>query len=205
MRVKICGIKNKKDISIAVKAGADAIGFVNVPIKTHRNLSVKKIKTLKNQTPPFVSTVLVSMPSSVEEIESMIEKTSPDIVQIHAGLSPSEVGKLSERIENKIIRKIEPSIEEAKKFEDKVDSLLIDSSDERGAGGTGKKHNWEKTSKIIKKTEKPVILAGGLSPDNVKRAIEKTSPYAVDVSSGVEKNNRKDKKLVKKFVKEAKK
>lgn len=204
MRVKICGITEKEELSTAVNAGADAVGFVNVPIKTPRNVSVEKIKDLINETPPFVTTVLVSMPSGVGEIKKMIKETSPDVVQIHSGLTPEKIEKLNKKTEIKIIRKIEPSIKELRNFENYIDAILIDSSDERGAGGTGKKHNWKKSSKIVRKASKPTILAGGLDPKNVKEAISKVSPYGVDVSSGVENQNRKDENLVREFIKNAK-
>jgi len=96
------------------------------------------------------------------------------------------------------------AIELAKEYLPFADALLLDSRDGARIGGTGKTHDWEISRKIVRESNKPVILAGGLSPDNVYQAVKKVRPFAVDVNSGVETNLRKDPAKMKVFINEAK-
>jgi phosphoribosylanthranilate isomerase len=160
-----------------------------------------------------VVVTLDNMPIEVvyDKINSM-EETGADCIQLH-GEEPVElVADLRENMESRIriIKKIgvggdrKRSLENALAYENVVDALLLDTAAGE-IGGTGKEHDWSISKEIVERVKKPVILAGGLNPDNVTKAIALVKPYAVDVSSGVESEVRKkDAVKVKKFIEKAK-
>jgi len=218
-KVKICGNTNVEDAIIAAEAGADAIGVINVA-NTRRYIDLEDAKAIFKALPVFVSKVVVmtldNMSGEVvhDKIKS-IEETGADCVQLH-GEEPVElVADLRACTESKIriIKKIgvsgdkEKCLENALAYESVVDAILLDTMQgETGeTGGTGKQHDWSISKEIVERVKKPMILAGGLNPDNVAKAIALVKPYAVDVSSGVESEVRKkDAVKVKKFVEAAK-
>ncbi len=184
VRTKICGITAKDDLELAVGAGADAIGLlVDVPVETPREIDCATAQSLVDATPPFVSTVLVTMPDTVANARSLHSRVGADAIQIH-GLDPTAVRTLHEKTEADVIAAVAP--ERAREYDDCCDGLLVDSLDDDGAGGTGTTHDWDQTRACVAETTTPVIVAGGLTPENVADAIEQTRPYGVDVASGVE-------------------
>jgi len=216
-KVKICGNTNAEDALMAAEAGADAIGVINVA-NTKRYIDLEDAKTISNALPVFVSKVVVVTLDNVpigaahDKIKS-IEDTGADCIQLHGEESVELVVDLRACMESstKIIKKIgvsgdkEKCLENALAYEDVVDAILLDTlaiSGRTGAiGGTGKQHDWSISKEIVERVKKPVILAGGLNPDNVARAIALVKPYAVDVSSGVEsKVRKKDALKVKRFI-----
>ncbi|MBS3760759.1 MAG: phosphoribosylanthranilate isomerase [Halodesulfurarchaeum sp.] len=202
-RVKVCGFANEEDVSAAVSVGVDAVGtIVDVPVETPREVSPSNAASLVGTVPPFVSSVLVTMPDSVDRARELIDIVHPDAIQIHGGLSPSAVGELAEAGITTIasVDHGNPDIEE---YATVADAVLVDSSDERGAGGTGRTHDWSVT-RDLGGLEAPIILAGGLTPANVDAAVEMVDPYAVDVASGVEiEPGRKDPARLRQFVEAA--
>ncbi|MFP4174409.1 MAG: phosphoribosylanthranilate isomerase [Halobacteriales archaeon] len=192
-RVKVCGITSRDELDAVVAAGVDAVGFVTeVPVDTHRKLTRKETRELVKATPPFVTTVAVTMPDDDENAASLARETGADAVQVHNGVGvegAAEHAKVVERTEFE-----EPS--------DAADAVIVDSTDAQGAGGTGETTDWEAAAEFVERTDAPVVLAGGLEPSNVRNAVDKVAPYAVDVSSGVERNETKDDVLVGKFVRE---
>jgi phosphoribosylanthranilate isomerase len=209
VRVKICGITRKEDLDAAVAAGADAVGFVVGVVSSPRNLSLNEAEKLIRQVPPFVKSVLVTVPRSIDEFETY-EKLNPDAIQLHgenlhAALSvrlkiPNSllIGAVNANLANVL-----DVVSRASKL---FDAVLLDSFADGKYGGTGIVHDWE-LSKRVKQVinPKPLILAGGLSPENVAEAVRTVEPYAVDVSSGVElQPGIKDHKKTIKFIKNAK-
>lgn len=201
-RVKICGLTTERDLHAAVDAGADAVGFIcDVPVDTPREISPEQARALANATPPFVTSVLVTMPETVEQAVSLIERVRPDAVQLHTTLSPAEVREIRDATTVTIIQRVEADDSRVPEYAAAADALLVDSVDEAGAGGTGTTADWTKTSDLISKIDAPVVLAGGLTPDNVATAIEQVRPYAVDVASGVEATKgTKDHEKIRAFV-----
>jgi len=205
IRVKICGITTFKDLSMAVKAGADALGFiVDVP-QSPRNLTVSQAKELINSVPLFVDAVAVTVPTDLTHLKNIYNELNPTTIQIH-GLNHlnSEIRKvlpnarLIGAVSVKSNRAIRTATEAAKVF----DAILLDSYVTGEYGGTGKTHDWEFSKQIRMKINKPVILAGGLNSENVANAIHTVKPYAVDVSSGVElQPGLKNSNEVKNFIK----
>ncbi|WP_338729469.1 phosphoribosylanthranilate isomerase [Haladaptatus sp. DJG-WS-42] len=187
-RVKICGLTNEADLRAAVAVGADAVGFISdVPVETPREVSTTEARELAAATPPFVTSVLVTMADSVERVCTLIERVEPDAVQLHTMLSPSAVCEIRDQTNVTVIQRVEADDARVPEYAAVADALLVDSVDAAGAGGTGTTVDWSRTSELVADIDAPVILAGGLSPDNVARAIDEVHPFAVDVASGVEK------------------
>ncbi|MFP8958584.1 phosphoribosylanthranilate isomerase [Natrialbaceae archaeon A-CW3] len=204
-RVKICGITRESDLQAAVDAGADAVGIVcDVPIETPREVSVDRATALVDAAPPFVTTVLVTMPTGPERAIELAEAVDPDVIQLHGGMRPGDLAYLRAKIDASVFLAIDAEdVSEAGLYDDIADALVVDSADEHGAGGTGETHDWERTRAAIDPLESPVILAGGLTPSNVTEAIETVSPFAVDASSGIEAEHQpgtKDHESVRAFV-----
>ncbi|MFO7926448.1 MAG: phosphoribosylanthranilate isomerase [Halobacteriota archaeon] len=202
-RVKICGITVREDLATVVEAGADAVGFtVDVPVETPREITPDLAVELSRATPPFVTTVLVTMPDTPESTVELAERIQPDVVQIHGNLNPGELAYLSAKIHGEVIKAVSP--ENAERYDTVADALLVDSLDASGAGGTGERHDWNRTRELVASLSSPIILAGGLTPENVAGAVETVAPFGVDVASGVESRpGRKDPNAVTSFVSRA--
>lgn len=198
-RVKICGITREVDREVAVDAGVDALGvIVDVSVDTPREIGADVAADLVAGLPPFVTGVLVTMPESVQEALAVQERVGADAMQVHDTLSPTHVGGLRERSDADVIAAAGP--DEAAAYADAADAVLVDSIED-GAGGTGRTHDWERTDELVADLDTPVILAGGLTPENVQSAIETVGPYAVDTASGVEDGGGvKDHDAVREFV-----
>lgn len=201
-KVKICGITSKEDALMAAGYGADAVGVINVK-ETPRYVDLETARKIFNVLPVFVSKVVVAMPQSIEEALE-IEETGADYIQLHGNESVDFLRELREKSRLRIIKKIsvdENCIINSERYSEIADAILLDTKIKGMSGGTGKVHDWDISREIVESINKPVILAGGLSPKNVGSAIEKVKPYAVDSSSGVESKPReKDKKKIKKFI-----
>jgi phosphoribosylanthranilate isomerase len=210
VRVKICGITRKEDLEAAAAAGADAVGFVVDVASSPRNLSLIDGEKLIRQVPPFVKSVLVTVPSNLEELVKACKAQNPDSVQVH-GENLQEVGATRGKLPNTLligavkansIGVVEDAVKVAKIF----DAVILDSFVQEKHGGTGVIHDWNVSQQIKQVIHpKPLILAGGLNPENVAEAVHIVEPYAVDVSSGVERQpGVKDKLQMIEFVKNAK-
>ncbi|MFC7073292.1 phosphoribosylanthranilate isomerase [Halovenus rubra] len=189
-RVKICGLTNGSDRDAAIRAGADALGFiVDVPVDTPRELSPEQAATLVSGAPPLANTVLVTMPESVTDAVALHERIGADTLQIHGGLTPAELAQLTDRVDAAVIGVVDVHDEDVMAVTDVVDAVLVDSTDADGAGGTGDTHDWERTRQLVDRAETPVLLAGGLTPENVGRAVKTVEPFAVDTATGVERTD----------------
>ena len=208
VRVKICGITRKEDLDVAAAAGADAVGFVVGIPYSPRNILIADAEKLIRQVPPFVKSVLVTVPKSLEELARITAKLNPDAVQIHG---EKLIYTNREKFPNKLlIRAVRANphnaVENAVKASKIFDAILLDSFAHGKHGGTGFVHDWNVSQRVkFAVHPKPLILAGGLNPANVAEAVHKVQPYAVDVSSGVEqKLGIKDHKKIIEFIKNAK-
>ncbi len=211
MKVKICGIKTERDLGMAVNAGADAVGFITeVPVDSPRKISLGEASRLISKVPLFMTSVLVIMPENAEQAIQMIHKAKPGAVQVHNALAISELKKIRET-DVKLIKTIpvpqhadiEALIKQVSELSGIVDAVLLDTVLDGKMGGTGTPHNWEVSSEIILHAGMPVILAGGLNPENVRAAVRSVRPYAVDTASGVETDGRKDEEKVIDFIRNA--
>lgn len=188
IRVKICGHTLGEDIAASVRAGADTIGVISgVPVDSPRAVDADRAAELLAGVPPFVTGVLVTMPETPDEAIDLVEHVRPDVLQIHGSFSPADFEAVREAIPQSVIKSVDATDpEEARAFDAVADALLVDSTDTSGAGGTGRTHDWERTRELVRRVDSPVILAGGLTPENVTEAIGTVSPFGVDVASGVE-------------------
>lgn len=201
-RVKVCGLTTGSDRDAAVGAGADALGFlVDVPVETERELAPDRAAELIDGAPPFVTTVLVTMPDAADRALELVEVTGADAIQLHNDLPVGAVESVAERGGVPVLKAIDADPEAAARYAPVADALLVDARTAEGAGGTGRQSDWAKAAEIRQAVDRPVVLAGGLTPDNVADALAAVGPYAVDVSSGVERaEGRKDHDAIRAFV-----
>jgi phosphoribosylanthranilate isomerase len=211
MKIKICGLKTEYDLAAAVNSGADAVGFItDVPVDSPRKITLDEASRLISKVPLFVTTVLVIMPENAHQAVQMIQAARPVAVQIHNALPLSELVKIK-GIGVKLIKtiqvyrdsKADMLIKQIKQFSGVADAILLDTALDGKTGGTGVPHNWEVSSKVVLNAGIPVILAGGLKPENVGDAVKCVRPYAVDTASGVETAGKKDEKKVMDFINNA--
>ncbi|KEF32309.1 Phosphoribosylanthranilate isomerase [Marinobacter nitratireducens] len=198
-RVKICGLTRTEDIDGAVAAGADAIGLVFYS-PSPRAVTIEQATVLARRVPAFVSLVGLFVNPEPHEVEAVLERVPLDLLQFHGDESPEYCGSFGRRW-IKAIRVRKPGqIEQAFEEYREGAGLLVDAWDPERYGGTGQSFNWQL---IPERRPMPLILAGGLTSDNVSGAVEQVKPWAVDVSGGVEKGKGiKDIAKISEFIKE---
>ncbi len=206
--MKICGLTNLKDLRLVAEAGADAVGFVVDAPKSPRNLSIMQGKKLMKKVPPLITRVAVTVFESEERLKKIATELDPDILQVHGGAT---LQVLDVKLENgglPTIRALDVSTvsEKELKMASQFEAVMLDSSSTDGYGGTGRIQDWKRAKTLRERlTPTPLILSGGLTPDNVRQAIRTVRPYAVDVASGVERiAGIKDPVKVRRFIAEAK-
>jgi len=205
-RVKVCGLTSEADLGAAVDAGADAVGIIcDVPVETPREVSVERATELAAATPPFVTSVLVTMVDDPVDAVELVEAVEPDALQLHGGGCPDDLDALQSAVDADLLLAIDADdVPSAEAYDDIVDGLIVDTAGEDGGGGTGRTHDWDRTRDAASTLESPVILAGGLTPANVADAVRTVEPFAVDVASGVEQRGGvKDVDAVRSFVERA--
>jgi phosphoribosylanthranilate isomerase len=203
VRVKVCGVTTLEDLRAVERAGADAIGFIaDVPVDTPRSVTLDDAADLVDATPPFLTTTLVTMPDSAAAATAAVDAVGPDAIQVHGDLPAGDLRSLRESVPARVIAAVDAADpDRVRAVAPAVDAVLMDSVDESGAGGTGETHDWAATAEVAAGVDAPVVLAGGLTPDNVAEAVETVRPFAVDVASGVERTGgRKDHDAVDAFV-----
>ena len=200
VKVKICGMTNLKDVKIAVDGGVDAVGFIFYK-KSPRSVTMQAVRKIVLELPPFVDSVGVFVNETAEQINKIADHCKLDRVQLHGDESPAFCKKIRRRVIKAIRVK---DIQSLKKLSDyPVSSFLLDTFSEDQYGGTGKVFDWNLAYPA--KRYGPIILAGGLTPNNVRQAIQRIQPYGVDVCSGVESQpGIKDQKKMKAFLKNVK-
>ncbi len=190
MRVKICGITNVQDAKMCEQLGVDAIGVVHYPNRM-RSLPLEEIPSIFSALGPFVTRVIVTEPSGVDEALDVMEATGADVLQSYE-LDRDSISALKEN-GVRVIRGIRPERKEAKRYGPVADAVVF----EQGTPGKGSGYDY---STVPVDCCPRAIIAGGLTPENVGE-VRKLSPYGVDVSSGVERSpGRKDRSLVEEFV-----
>jgi phosphoribosylanthranilate isomerase len=183
VRVKICGITNHEDASMAVEMGVDALGFIFAP--SPRQITPEKARDIISSIPPFVQTIGVFVDRDHATIKRIIHFCGLDLVQLHGDESPEICLELMPNTIKAFCLKDESSLQSIKPYDGKVRALLFDTYSEIKRGGTGKTSDWSLAIKG-KALGMPIILSGGLKTSNIERAIATVKPYAVDVGSGIE-------------------
>jgi phosphoribosylanthranilate isomerase len=196
-RVKICGITRIEDGLAAARLGADAIGLVFYEA-TPRYVTVDQARAIAQALPPFVTRVGLFVDVDADRVRATIGAVGLDILQFH-GEESAESYRAFGRPYLKAVR-MRDDVDlyaQQRAYPDAV-GLLLDTYVKHAPGGSGETFDW---SLVPRDLEKPIILAGGLTADNVKDAIKLVRPFAVDVSSGVEQTQGiKDPKKISAFI-----
>ena len=189
MKVKICGITNIDDALYATELGADALGFIFVK-KSPRYISPLKARKIIQTLPPFVVPVGVIANMTYNDVMDIIEQTSIGCVQLHGDETPKQIAKYPVPVYKSF--RVDSSFNPEMLRRYKGSAYLLDTKIPGQLGGTGQTFNWEIAVKA--KEYGRIILAGGLTPDNIIEAVRTVRPYAVDVNSGVEESSGKKNK-----------
>lgn len=197
VRSKICGITRIEDALAAVEAGADAIGLVFYA-KSPRAVTVEQARAIIAALPPFITTVGLFVNATRCELNEILEAVPLDLLQFHGDETPADCEGYHRPWIKALRVRPGDDLEASCKAYAKASGILLDTYVAGVPGGTGEAFDW---SLIPAKLSKPIILAGGLSADNVAQAIAQVRPYAVDVSGGVEQSKGiKDHRRIKAFM-----
>lgn len=200
LRVKICGITRHEDAMAAVDAGADALGFIFYD-KSPRSIAPADAAAIIADLPPFVQTVGLFVNEEIQAIRGIVETCGIDVVQLHGDETPEFCASLPYRIIKSIRVRNLISLEPMKDY--RVSAFVLDAYSKEAYGGTGLRFNWDIA--VSARQYGTVILAGGLTPENVAQGIEQVHPYAVDVAGGVEISpGIKDHVKLREFIRRAK-
>jgi phosphoribosylanthranilate isomerase len=202
--VKICGMTNPADAEDAIEAGADAIGFNIVP-KSKRYLDLGPASGWISNLPPSVAKIVVAMDPTMDRALPLLSNEWVDALQLHGQESPDFCALLVRKARKPLIKAVpaidRASVQTAKRY--RVFALLLDSSAGMTLGGTGKTFDWQKFAGLD--LGRPLIVSGGLTPENVATAVRVLNPHTVDVATGVEfAPGRKDPIKMRDFVAAAK-
>lgn len=199
VKTKICGITNLEDAKQAESVGADALGFVFYD-PSPRNVTKETAAQICASLNPFTTAVGLFVDEEVQVVESIIASTKLQLLQFHGDESRSYCESFQLPYIKAVRVRHKDDFEAATATYPSALGLLVDTYVSGVAGGTGKAFDW---SLLPSERTSPLILAGGLNPENVRRAIDVVRPYAVDVSGGVEQSKgKKDPNLVSSFIKE---
>ena len=190
-KVKICGLSTPEAVKTAVEAGADYIGFVFASSK--RQVTLEQARQLATGIPKGVQKVGVFVSPQREEVAKACQVVGLDLIQVHGSMDDAILQELSQQT----IRAVQVG-KDAAHPETSADYLLFDAP----VAGSGETFNWQELE--TQNFTKPFFIAGGLTEDNVADAIRFFHPYAVDVSSGVETNGKKDPEKIKRFIERVK-
>ncbi len=203
-KVKICGITNLEDALLSAKLGADMLGF-NFYSKSPRYIESDKAGEIVNHLSEDILKVGVFVNDSIETLIEISDDVGLDVIQLHGDETPEFVIELKAKTGLEIIKafRASPEFKPDSVFAYQADAILLDAYSPNEHGGTGETFNWEIARNLQSKL--PMFLAGGLTPENVKKAINTVRPYAVDVASSVESGKRKkDRGKLEAFIRNAK-
>ena len=210
VRVSVCAVRSVDDVEAVVAGGADAVGVL--VLTRHRaedSVTLDQARRLLSLVPPYVGRYAVTHASDDTDLARIADELPVDTVQLHDTVDIDVVERLRARRPGiRLIKALpvhEGQVEDPAGWEALVDAFVVDSVDpaQDRIGGTGLVHNWEVSAGLAHRSPLPVILAGGLNPDNVTAAIEAVRPWAVNVNSGVERDGAKAEDLVRAFVRAA--
>lgn len=193
-KIKICGITSMEEAQFVASLGPDAIGFVFAESK--RRVKPELVKEIISTLPPFIQKVGVFVNEDIEKVRELYHTCGLSMVQLHGDESSDYCASLELPIIKALAVKNEAEVKRAAEY--KVQAILLDTFMPGMPGGTGRCFSWELVTTY---QGPPLIVAGGLNAENVTEAIKLLKPYAVDVSSGVESNGKKDFQKVKDFIK----
>ncbi|PKN71615.1 MAG: phosphoribosylanthranilate isomerase [Deltaproteobacteria bacterium HGW-Deltaproteobacteria-12] len=197
-QIKICGITNAEDALCAAGCGADALGFIFYR-KSPRYISPIQARQIIRKLPAGIARIGVFVNESAAEVKRIYELCNLDFIQLHGDESAEYCSCFAPEMLIKAVA-LHEEHDLQKSLNYHVAALLVDSRRGGLYGGTGRKANWDLALRI--KNKKPLILSGGLNEENIKAALEKVAPQALDINSGVEiKPGRKDHKKIARLCK----
>lgn len=200
VRVKICGITSADDALHAAASGADALGFVFYE-RSPRYLTPAAAAAICAELPPFITRVGLFVNEAPERIRAIAGQCGLDAIQLHGDEAPDDCLAAPCRVIKGVRPSVGDDLDQLVRYP--VAALLVDAAIPGQYGGTGQRADWTVAAELA--ATRRIILAGGLTPDNVAEAIRRVRPYAVDVSSGVESApGRKDPEKVAAFLRNAK-
>ena len=212
--IQVAGVIDQQEADMLIGCGVNFLGFpLRLPVNKE-DLTEDEVKEIIHNLPPPNYGIVISYPSTAEEAMELCTKVGVNIIQLHGPITIEELVKLkSLKPEIQIIKSLVINNDNVlqllnimSRLEPYVDAFITDTYDPKtgASGATGKTHDWEISKKFVELSSKPVVLAGGLNPENVYDAIIKVKPAGVDVHTGVENQlGRKEKILVTKFMKQS--
>ncbi len=183
VRIKICGITNLEDALLAAELGADALGFIFYP-KSPRYVALETAREIIAHLPPFVVSVGVFVDEAAAVVRDLAAQAGLDWVQVHGQESPDYCRSLGRRVIKGFRIKDSSSLKDLEPFRGAAQAFLLDTYKKGQVGGTGETFDWDLAREAKKYGQ--IILAGGLTPENVAQAIQVAQPEAVDTASGTE-------------------
>jgi phosphoribosylanthranilate isomerase len=206
-RVKICGNRTPEDVRLVVASGVDALGLiVGVRHTSEDAIPAAVARSLLALIPDGILSVMVTHLDRLEDVLALHAEVPTGAIQLHDDIAEGDIRSLR-RLKPSVplIKAVhvtgEGAIERASVLAGDVDALLLDSRTEDRIGGTGVIHDWTISAQVVQRVPRPVILAGGLTPDNVDQALDRVRPHGVDVNSGVDgADGAKDPEKVRLFV-----
>ncbi len=193
VKIKICGITNLKDALAAAAFGADALGFIFA--ESPRRVTPEAARAIIAELPPFITKVGVFVNRPIDEIRRVMDISGVDLAQLHGGERPEDCAALFPKVIKAFTPNTIPPLEELRRY--RVAAFLIDR--EKGPNKSSPEDIWPIAREVSAYGK--VILAGGLAPENVSKAIEIAQPYAVDISSGIEESpGKKDHRKMREFI-----
>lgn len=195
VRVQIAGVSSFEEAAVVAACGGDAIGLtLRLPTGVHDGLTEAKARSIVAALPPFVSSVVITYVDNPRDAIDLCRSVGADTLQLHGEFPERQLDMVRAALPHlKIIRAVivtgPDAVDRAQMVQGRVDAIILDSFDPATGrcGATGKVHDWSLSRRIVESVRKPVILAGGLTPENVGAAIACVRPWAVDVHTGVER------------------
>ncbi|KLK88295.1 phosphoribosylanthranilate isomerase [Methanoculleus sediminis] len=209
MRIKFCGTASLADMECAVDAGCDAVGFImGVTHKSSDFVTAAEAAKMIRHLPPFVEPVAVTHLQETQDLIGLVKESRCTTLQVQNTVEPTELEVIRDALPHvRIVKAVHvtdvSAVAAAKRYEPYADALLLDTRTHERLGGTGIPHDWNISARIVADSAIPVILAGGLTPENVGAAIRKVRPYGVDVHTGVKKDGVRNPDRTRAFVREA--
>ncbi len=208
-RIKVCCISSLDEARLAIEYGADALGLVGEMPSGPGVIDDDLVREIARETPPTVETFLLTSRESGEHIADHVDYCGTTTVQIVRHIDTSEYPKIIERLPT--TRRVqvihvenESALKLVKLYEPFVHAFLLDSGrpsvSSAELGGTGRVHDWRISAKIVRSTRKPVFLAGGLNPTNIRDAITSVAPFGLDLCSGIRTEGFLDENKLREFT-----
>lgn len=207
VKLKVCCISSLEEAKLASAYGADYLGLVGPMPSGPGVLSLEEVSAITSQLNDTQHSIFLSSGRTAKEIYEVFSGLGARSIQVVRQIDIDELKKLRDLLPDTELFSVvhvvgEESIALAKEYQAYANYILLDSGKpgSKILGGTGKTHNWDFSRRIVQEVSIPVFLAGGLNPDNIKEAVDRVSPYGVDLCSGLRTNDRLDEKKLKHFL-----